>query len=336
MKKVLLLATGGTIASDHTAEGLSPQFRPEDLLAAVPGVKLSCEVESKKILDLDSTNMQPEEWQLIAHECYQALPYYDGIVISHGTDTLAYTSSALSFLLQNPGKPIVLTGSQRSIIDPEGDARKNLLDAFQVATSELKGIFVVFAGKVIVGNHAVKIRTQSFDAFDSVNFPLVATISAGELRYANMSNSRVDTPVHREAKLLPRLDPRVMLVKLTPGFEPDWLLQVKKLDIRGIVIEAYGCGGLPFYRRDLIRAVEELLAQGITVVLDTQVLYESTNLDTYEVGRKAKKAGVISAGVMTREAIVTKLMWVLGQTEDPAKIRDLMVRDIALETRKEW
>ncbi len=331
MKKILLLATGGTIASAQTPDGMNPQLAPEDLLAAVPEIAELCTVETKVLMNLDSTNVQPEEWQLIASECYAALSDYDGIVISHGTDTLAYTSSALSFMLRDPGKPIVLTGSQLSMTEPEGDAPGNLLDSFRVAISDLKGIFVVFDGKVMGGNHTVKIKTHSFDAFDSVNHPLIGTINEGIL-YLSEFGQEMTIPPEREPQLLAELEPKVMLIKLTPGFEPLWLESLADLGLRGIIIEAYGFGGLPFQRRDLLSTVEKLLARGLPIALGTQVTFEGTDLTVYEVAVKALRAGVIPTGRMTTEATLTKMMWVLGQTADPAEIRELMSKDLARET----
>jgi L-asparaginase len=331
VKKILLLATGGTIASAQTADGMNPQLTPEDLLAAVPEIAELCTVETKVLMNLDSTNVQPEEWQLIAAECYAALSDYDGIVISHGTDTLAYTSSALSFMLRDPGKPIVLTGSQLSMTEPEGDAPGNLLDSFRVAISDLKGIFVVFDGKVMGGNHTVKTKTHSFDAFDSVNHPLIGTINEGILYLSEFGRDMTAAP-QEEPQLSAELEPKVMLIKLTPGFEPLWLESLADLGLRGIIIEAYGFGGLPFRRRDLLSTVEKLLARGLPIALGTQVTFEGTDLTVYEVAVKALRAGVISTGRMTTEATLTKMMWVLGQTADPAEIRELMSKDLARET----
>ena len=332
MKKVLLLATGGTIAAAETDEGMNPQLTPEDLISFIPQVADLCQIDCKTILNVDSTNIQPEDWQLMAKECYEALPDYDGIVISHGTDTLSYSASALSFMLQDPGKPIVMTGAQKSISDPEGDARKNLLDAFITAVSDLAGVYVVFYGKVMLGSHTVKIRTESFDAFESVNAPLTGRIKGNKLEI--LSDLKYDRQNERiNSKLADKLDPRVIAIKLTPGLNPEWLRQLAKLDIRGIIIESYCLGGLPFKKRDLLPVVKELLDQGIAVVLGTQVPFEKTDPTIYEVGVKALKAGVISTGLMTGVAVVTKLMWALGQAQSVEEIREIMAQDIALETR---
>ena len=334
MKKVLLLATGGTIAAAETDEGMNPQLTPEDLIAFVPEVAELCQIDCKTILNVDSTNIQPEDWQLMARECYAALPDYDGIVISHGTDTLSYSASALSFMLQNPGKPIVLTGSQKSISDPEGDARKNLLDAFITAVSDLAGVYAVFYGKVMLGSHTVKIRTESFDAFESVNAPLVGRIENKKLiLLSDLKYDRQNEGI--TPRLAAELDPRVIAIRLTPGFEPEWLHHLAKLDIRGIIIGTYCLGGLPFKGRDLLPVVRELLDQGIAVVMGTQVPFEKTDPTIYEVGIKALKTGVIPTGLMTGVAVVTKLMWALGQTNDLTEIREIMAQDIALETKSE-
>jgi L-asparaginase len=139
-------------------------------------------------------------------------------------------------------------------------------------------------------------------------------------------------PPEREPQLLAELEPKVMLIKLTPGFEPLWLESLADLGLRGIIIEAYGFGGLPFQRRDLLSTVEKLLARGLPIALGTQVTFEGTDLTVYEVAVKALRAGVIPTGRMTTEATLTKMMWVLGQTADPAEIRELMSKDLARET----
>lgn len=332
MKKILLIATGGTIASGKTPAGMNPQLAPAELLEMVPQHAAFCQVDYKQLLNLDSTNVQPEHWQLMARECSEALDTYDGIVISHGTDTLSYTASALSFMLQNLNKPVIVTGSQKTISDPTGDARDNLLQSLLAASSELAGVFAVFHGKVILGSHTVKICTHSFDAFASINAPLAAYIEDGELIIPPDSLAKKKTG-NNDFRLVDSLDPKVMLIRLIPGFEPEWLRQIALLDIHGIVIEAYGYGGLPFCGRDLLSVVKELLAQNIAVALGTQVLYEKTDLSVYEVAVKARDAGVISTGIMTSEAVVTKLMWALGQSRDLEEIRKIMNQDIALETQ---
>ena len=170
MKKILLLATGGTIASKPTAAGgLAPAITSEELLSFVPELAKLCEIDAVQLFSLDSTNVGPEQWQQLVHAIRQNYDAYDGFVIAHGTDTMAYTAAALSYMIQNSAKPVVLTGSQKSIYNRDTDARNNLYRAFLYASSDFAwGVQLVFDNKVILGTRARKTRTKSFNAFSSI------------------------------------------------------------------------------------------------------------------------------------------------------------------------
>ena len=161
MKHLLLIATGGTIASRHTAEGLAPQLTPAELLSYVPDAASFCSIDTVQPINLDSTNIRPEHWLLLANLIEEHYSRYDGFVICHGTDTLAYTASALSYLIQRTAKPIVLTGAQRSIDEDTTDAKVNLLDSLRFACSGESGVCIVFGSHVIAGTRARKSRTKS-------------------------------------------------------------------------------------------------------------------------------------------------------------------------------
>ena len=176
MKKILLLATGGTIASRPTAAGgLAPAITSEELLACVPELADLCAIDAVQLFNLDSTNIGPAQWQKIVRSIRENYAAYDGFVIAHGTDTMAYTAAALSYMIQNSAKPVVLTGSQKSIYNRDTDARNNLYRAFIYAVSEgAWGVQLVFDNKVILGTRARKTRTRSFDAFSSIDYPETA------------------------------------------------------------------------------------------------------------------------------------------------------------------
>ena len=162
MKKILMLGTGGTIASRQTEDGLAPGLTPEDILSYIPAVKNVCEVQTKQVCNLDSTNVTPEHWKLMVKAVEENYAYYDGFVICHGTDTLAYTAAALSYMIQNSAKPIVVTGAQKPINMDVTDAKTNLLDSFiYAADDDSQGVNIVFDGKVIVGTRAKKERAKS-------------------------------------------------------------------------------------------------------------------------------------------------------------------------------
>lgn len=323
MKKLLLLTTGGTIASTPSDDGLKPTAHGNGLLELLG--PLSYNVTVRDLLTLDSSNIQPEEWQLIARTIFTQREQYDGIVVTHGTDTMAYTASMLSFMLQNIDLPIVITGSQLPIFHPLSDAPDNLRTAFAMAVSGVRGVFVAFNRKVLLGCRSVKVRTTGFDAFDSVNMPPIAVINSDGLV---INRALLPPQQNVPCVLQEQVDSRVTLLKLIPGLDPHIFDAIAKLDCRGVVLEAFGSGGVAFIRRDLVSALERLVEKGITVVVCSQCLYEKSDMTTYEVGRRALQKGVIPGGDMTSEAAVTKLMWALAHADSPKEVAKIFTTSL--------
>ena len=326
MKKLLLIATGGTIASQETPEGLVPLVSSQMLRDSVPEATAFCELDAMQLLNIDSTNIQPEHWLMMVKAIEEHCDFYDGFVITHGTDTMAYTAAALSYLIQDPGKPIILTGSQKPLLSPITDAKKNLTDALRFAAQDgVSGVYLVFSGEAILGTRAKKVRSKSYAAFASINYPVAAFIDGPRvIRYADSA------PNAHSPKFYHSLVPKVFVLKLVPGMEPDILDYVAE-HYDAIIIESYGVGGLPFVdQRNFLQKLENLTKKGRIVVIATQVLQEGSDVATYEVGWKAmSQYNLLQAYDMTIEAAVTKLMWLLAQTKDFAKIEKAFYTPVA-------
>lgn len=330
MKKLLLLATGGTIASIEGNEGLVPGLSAEDLLQYFKNDILEVDVTCEIIMNRDSTNMQPEHWVMMAETIAERYHEFDGFIITHGTDTLAYTSAALSYMLQGLEKPVVITGSQVPISFKQTDAKKNVIDSIRFAKEEIGGVFVVFDGRVIIGTRAMKMRTKSYDAFASINHPYVATIEKDQIHFLWKPDKT--TP---DLLLNTSICPDVFLLKLHPGTKPE-IFNFIKQHYKGVIIESFGNGGLPFEERNLLPKIEEMVEEGIAVVITTQCLEEGQDLLLYEVGRKVAQYNIILSADMNTEAIVAKLMWVLGNEASLNEIKNRMESQIAYDLSVDW
>lgn len=316
-KRILIITTGGTLASSHSDEGLVPELNSSEIFSRIEGITKDFEIQSLDIFSCDSSNIQPEDWQLLATTIYSNASNFDGIVILHGTDTMAYTASALSYMLQNISIPVVLTGSQLSILNPIADAEENCRLAFNMAVSKVQGIFIAFNRKVILGCRASKVRTISFDAFDSINCPYVGVVNSNGL---DLSRYTVIAP-NCPPTLKNELCTKVFLLKLIPGTDPELFNMLYQMGYKGVFIEAFGIGGLPFERRDLASAIGIAIKRGMTILVGSQCLYDGSNLSIYQAGQKILQQGALQSYDMSAEAAVTKLMWVLGQTANSEEIK---------------
>ena len=309
-KKVLLIATGGTIASKKTENGLTPQISPEELLSYIPDLKEVCEVDTLQLLNLDSSNMEPKHWIMMVEWIKENYEKYDGFVIAHGTDTMAYTAAGLSYMIQNSTKPIVITGSQKPINMDITDAKTNLLDSFTYASDEKsQGVVIVFDGKVIAGTRAKKIRSKSYNAFDSIDFPALAVIQDGQImRYIPM------LPYEDDVKFYTQLNPNIFLLKLIPGISPEMLRYIFS-HYDAVIVESFGVGGIPksisetFY--GLCREYPEK-----TIIMATQVAHEGSDMTVYEVGHEMKTmCNFLESYDMTLESVIAKTMWMLANCQ---------------------
>ena len=324
-KKILLLTTGGTIASLPGGEGLEPQ-RSEVMERELEQLRTYYEISVRDVMCLDSSNIRPEEWQTIAGAIYENRSGYDGIVVSHGTDTMAYTASAVTFMLPNIDLPVVFTGSQLPLADMLSDGPENLRTAFAMAAAGHPGVFLAFDRKVMRGCRAVKVRASGFSAFESINARYAARVTNRGLVVDPEMLPRITGP----ARFCPNLSKNVFLLKLTPGLNPAVFDMLAAMGYRGIVIEAFGLGGVTVLHKGL-RGIHRCLEDGISVVVTTQCLYDSANLQVYQVGNKLLELGVIQGRDMTSEAAMTKLMWAIGQGMEQPEIAELFQKSLAGE-----
>ena len=324
MKEILMIGTGGTIASEMTPEGLTPELNTRQLLDFIPDIGKLCRVDCIQLYNLDSTNICPENWLGVVDTLRKNYDAYDGFVISHGTDTMAYTAAALSYLIQGSPKPIILTGAQKPIWFDGTDSKRNLTDAFLYACRGCGGVQIVFNGKVILGTRARKTFSKSFQAFSSVNYPDLAVLQDERLLQYIRTES-LPRPIFYDT-----LCQNVGLLKLIPGTKRELVeFMVERYD--GIVIESFGVGGLPDYPgQEFYPVVRQAVERGRIVVMTTQVPNEGSDLSVYHVGGHLKSTlRLLEAFDMTTEAAVCKLMWILGQTKEFERVRELFNRPVA-------
>ena len=324
-KKILLLTTGGTIASLPGGEGLEPQ-RSGVMERELNQLRTYYDIAVQDVMCLDSSNIRPEDWQFIARNIFENRTGFDGIVVSHGTDTMAYTASAVTFMLPDIDLPVVFTGSQLPLADMLSDGPDNLRTAFAMAASGYPGVFLAFDRKVMLGCRAVKVRASGFSAFESVNARYAAQVSNLGL----VVDQEILPKRRGEARLCTDISREVFLLKLTPGLNPAVFDMLAAMGYKGIVIEAFGLGGINFLNKGL-RGIRRCIEDGVSIVVTTQCLYDSSDLRVYQVGNKMLELGVIQSRDMTSEAAMTKLMWAIGQAMEQDEIAQLFTRNLAGE-----
>jgi L-asparaginase len=330
-KKVLLLYTGGTMGMVHMKDGsLAPQAGYlTQSINELPEMKRPemplYDIKEYEPL-LDSSCMGPNEWQQIATDIETNYLNYDGFVVIMGTDTMAYAASALSFMLENLGKPVVFTGSQIPFCEVYNDARRNLIVSVIFAvTSEFPEVCICFNDKLLRGNRAMKIDSGGLNAFDSPNFPPLATLGAfiRENRELVLSQPRGPFRVHKQ------LEAKVLVIRLVPGFDDECIMALvtHSKNLKAIVFEMYGTGNGP-PKSALLDAIKLAKSKGIVIVAVTQCVQGGVSLDTYSMGKEFRESGVVSGGDMTTEACTTKLAYLFGRLSDPDLVAQLVSEDI--------
>ena len=309
MKKILLLATGGTIASRKTTHGLSPALSGEDVRAAIDAVDAAIEVID--LLSLDSTNIAPCHWQMIARKIAELRTNYDGFIITHGTDTMAYTAAALYYMLEHIDRPVVITGSQRPLGTDGSDAEQNLRLAYEAACSGFAGVCLAFGGRLIHGNAAKKMYSLADDAFRSI----------GRAEIDLTAPSAPSAPF----RLHDALDTRVAVIRLYPGMKPITIDAHIASGYRSIILEGYGLGSVPGddAQESFLPSLDRAKTRACTVVLTTQCIYDGADITRYEVGVRAAELGALSGGTLPIEALYVRLMQRLAETPEGETVKSL-------------
>lgn len=324
-KRIALVFCGGTIAMAPNPKtgALEPAKTPEQLLARVPKVKEYVDLDIVEAFNKDSSNLRPEDWQKIVETVHSVYNQYDGIVVSHGTDTMPFSASAVAFAMQNLNKPIVFTGSQ-SIPDKLGsDAPFNLENAFRVATSEIAEVMITFGHTIHRGVRAIKVSESSFEAFES---PITGPLGyiESEIRW-HPSSSKKSFLVHHPSIFQPAFVSDILSVRSSPPMEP-WMIEalIEKKKLRGLIFEALGAGNIATHYHEVIeKTVKEW---NIPVLVTSPFIGGSTaGIRTYASGLGALKAGAISTGDMTVPAATVKLSWILGQID--AKLKEGLITE---------
>lgn len=329
-KRVYIAHTGGTIGMRRTDQGyytehgyLQQQMAeiPELRHASMPEVTLH---EYEPLLD--SSNMTPHEWVKIAHDIADHYDDYDGFVVLHGTDTMAYTASALPFILDGLAKPVIITGSQIPLCEIRNDARENLITSLLIASQyDIPEVCLYFGGRLLRGCRSVKVSASGFAAFDSPNFPPLGTIGIGidiEWHLVRRSNDAERLRVHDIGW------PVVSALRLFPGISPDLVHNVLRPPLQGLVLEAYGLGNGPDQNSDFLGVLAEATGRGVVIVDCTQCLEGTVNLSEYAAGSALANAGVISGFDMTREAALAKMYYVLSSGDSPEQVKATMQEDL--------
>jgi L-asparaginase len=335
---VLLIYTGGTIGMiEDPQTGALKSYDFNFLREYLPDLKrLKFNIDSIQFdYPIDSSDMSPEEWKKIVRIIEDNYDKYDGFVILQGTDTMAYTASALSFMLEGLNKPVILTGSQLPIGKLRTDGRENLITALEIAVDKdpegnafAPEVCIFFQNLLLRGNRTTKVNAANFKAFNSLNFPILAEAGTNirykhELIHRSLKN---DSPVFHYL-----LDPNVTIIKLFPGISYEVLDAVFHIPhLRGVVLETYGAGNAPG-NTCFLNIIKAGVDRGIVVVNVTQCAGGSVDMNRYQTGKALKNVGVLSGYDMTTEAAITKLMFLFGHEMTPEAVREKMKRSIAGE-----
>jgi L-asparaginase len=328
MKNILIIHTGGTFAMtvSGSEDTLIPGNLQNELIEHVPEIQKIANIEVEIPLNKDSAESGIYEWRLLSKLIYQRMEKYDGFVIIHGTDTMAYTASALSFSLLNFRKPIVLTGAQRPLSKLRSDARYNLIDAIELATMDIPEVLIVFGAYILRGNRSTKVSTSRYDAFDSPNFPHLGQIGLN----IELDQSLILKP-RGASILLEGFSDKVGVISVQPSMNIFGYKELLNADIKAILIFGFGIGSLPSSQYNWLAFIEEAVQKNIAVIIGTQSQHGMVKLGLYANSQRANEAGAIGIGNMTKEAAYVKLQKILTLTDKVNDIYEKFLQDWAGE-----
>ena len=331
-KRILLLYTGGTIGmkQDPVTLALKP-FNFNQILEEVPELKkFGCEIDTYSFDPLiDSSDMQPEFWVRLATMIQENYSKYDGFVVLHGTDTMSYTASALSFMFENLAKPVVLTGSQLPIGMLRTDGKENLISSIEIASSAdengnpvVPEVCIYFDAHLYRGNRTTKYNAENFRAFRSANFPVLADVGI-HIKF-NPNNIILPDSFNQPLEISTALDTRVAVLRIFPGITPEVMDAILGMEgLRGVVLETFGSGNAPTAEW-FVERIKNAVRRGLLVLNVTQCQAGKVDMDAYATGIALKNEGVISGYDSTIEAAITKMFYVLGQTNDLSEAKKLL------------
>ncbi|MFP4469769.1 MAG: asparaginase [Bacteroidales bacterium] len=332
-KSILVIYTGGTIGMIRDAKsGVLKPFNFDNLYQHIPTLKLFDLQIDNFCFDpvIDSSNMSPGHWVEIARVIHHRYEEYDGFVVLHGSDTMSYTASALSFMLENLNKPVILTGSQLPLGMIRSDGRENFITAIEIAAAHIDETPVVpevaiyFENQLMRGNRTIKYNAENFEAFRSPNYPLLADVGV----YIKYNHPYIMKPNFKKLRLHPKLDNSIAVLKLFPGISEKLMCTVIQCEgLKGLVLETYGSGNAPTNDR-FLHLMKEAIDAGLVVLNVTQCQGGGVEMEKYQTGMALKEIGVLSGGDITTEAALTKMMHVFGNFSDKDKIREIITASL--------
>lgn len=321
MKNILLIQTGGTIAmqeqeNQDPAASLDYEVWTHVLEHEIPQLHKIANIEVENLFFVDSSDINSSHWLTLAHTIQERSDRYDGFVILHGTDTMAYTASALSFAIRPLDRPVVLTGSQVPLSNIRSDARRNLINAVEMATHPINEVIICFNDKILRGNRATKMSIGDFDAFASPNFTPLAEIGL------TIDYHRSTKGFTKKDDLKAGFDDCIFVLKIFPNMNDEWLSYLPLKHIKAVILEAFGTGNFPIQPpHSILPFLDRCVDNNVQLIITSQAPYDSVNLQQYDSGKEAQKRGALSAGDMTSEAAITKSMYLLSNVDTNEELR---------------